>query len=593
MKNIHVFLPVLALVLISGSCRNNKDDDPVPVIPTPTNPSGLLDNVYNPIDPSIASSVGFFLDDWQPKMFVVPSSSNAGTVPGGDPTDTINVDLNKVVAKVPKYIFGNNANQWMGQIVDQTGLMGYLKDLNTNVLRFPGGSISDLYFWNAPVNSPPADVATTIYNSDGSAKTMTAADWWYGTRTNNEDWTISLDNYYKLLQQTNSTGMITVNYGYARYGKGTDPVATAAHLAADWVRHDKGRSKYWEIGNENNGTWEAGYKIDINDNKDGQPQIITGALYGQHFKIFADSMRKAAQDVGATIKIGAQIIGNTQANSGLTSSIWNSNLFSTLGNYADFFIVHNYYAPWHQNSTASVILNSAITETKAISDYVAKSVADNQIQLKPIAMTEWNIESEGSKQKVSAVAGMHSVLCVGEMLINGFGQAARWDLANAWDNGNDHGLFNNSAGSKNPSESKWNPRAAFYYLYFMQKHLGDRVVSTTVSPAKSELTAYSSTFTSKEAGTIIVNRGNTSRTALININHFNPGEKYYWYVLKPGTDNGEFSGSVSINGTNGTGTIGGSLSYASIKPYSADLKSQSFKITIPARCVVYMVAESK
>ncbi len=239
-KNIHVFLPVLALVLISGSCRNNKDDDPVPVIPTPTNPSGLLDNLYNPIDPSIASSVGFFLDDWQPKMFVVPSSSNAGTVPGGDPTDTINVDLNKVVAKVPKYIFGNNANQWMGQIVDQTGLMGYLKDLNTNVLRFPGGSISDLYFWNAPVNSPPADVATTIYNSDGSAKTMTAADWWYGTRTNNEDWTISLDNYYKLLQQTNSTGMITVNYGYARYGKGTDPVATAAHLAADWVRHDKG-----------------------------------------------------------------------------------------------------------------------------------------------------------------------------------------------------------------------------------------------------------------------------------------------------------------------------------------------------------------
>src|SRR5258708_2273510 len=52
---------------------------------------------------------------------------------------------------------------------------------------------------------------------------------------------------------------------------------------------------------------------------------------------------------------------------------------------------------------------------------------------------------------------MHAVLCAGEMLGHGFGQASRWDLANAWlDNnqpGNDHGLFNNTAGSANPEES--------------------------------------------------------------------------------------------------------------------------------------------
>jgi hypothetical protein len=53
-----------------------------------------------------------------------------------------------------------------------------------------------------------------------------------------------------MLQQTNNKGMITVNYGYARYGTGTNPAAKAAHLAADWVRYDNGRTKYWEIGNE-------------------------------------------------------------------------------------------------------------------------------------------------------------------------------------------------------------------------------------------------------------------------------------------------------------------------------------------------------
>ena len=34
---------------------------------------------------------------------------------------------------------------------------------------------------------------------------------------------------------------------------------------------------------------------------DGQPEIITGALYGKHFKVFTDSMRAAAAEIGATI----------------------------------------------------------------------------------------------------------------------------------------------------------------------------------------------------------------------------------------------------------------------------------------------------
>ena len=66
--------------------------------------------------------------------------------------------------------------------------------------------------------------------------------------------------------------MITVNYGYARYGTGINPVARAAHLAADWVRYDNGRTKYWEVGNENFGDWEAGYRINIANNQDGQPE---------------------------------------------------------------------------------------------------------------------------------------------------------------------------------------------------------------------------------------------------------------------------------------------------------------------------------
>ena len=48
--------------------------------------------------------------------------------------------------------------------------------------------------------------------------------------------------------------------------------------------------------------------IDTALNKDGQPQIITGELYGKHFKVFVDSMKKAAAEIGATIYIGGQVV---------------------------------------------------------------------------------------------------------------------------------------------------------------------------------------------------------------------------------------------------------------------------------------------
>ncbi|GHN01082.1 hypothetical protein WSM22_25710 [Cytophagales bacterium WSM2-2] len=566
-----------------ASCQKNATPGPS----KPTGSSGL-DTVYNPTDPTVAASSGFFLDDWQPRQFVAPSNI-LGTITTSTPTDTINVDMNKVITKIPKYIFGNNANQWMGPIITQPDLMGYLKDLNPNVLRFPGGSISDVYFWNAAVNTPPSDAATTLYNNDLSAKTVAVSDYWCGTNPGN--WTITLDNYYTLLQQTHSAGMITVNYGYARYGKGPTPVQTAAHLAAQWVRYDKGRTKFWEIGNESGGTWEAGYKIKLSDNHDSQPEIISGALYGQHFKVFADSMRKAANEVGAVIKIGAQIIGNDAAYSGITDKLWNGGLFAAMGNAADFFIVHNYYAPWHQNSTASVILNTAIAETKAIKAYVTNSAAQSGVQMKPIALTEWNIESEGSKQKVSSVAGIHGVLALCEILNNSIGQAARWDLANAWESGNDHGLFNNSAGSTEPGASPWNPRPVFYYLYYLQKYLGDRLVSTSVSPATSDLSAYASSFTSGEAGVVIVNKGTSAHTAVVNVNHFNPGAKIYWYTLTPGTDNGEFSGQVIVNETNPTGASGGPLNYPTIKAFRAPISSGSFKVGVQPRSVLYVVVD--
>src|SRR5450756_1777570 len=112
---------------------------------------------------------------------------------------------------------------------------------------------------------------------------------------------------------------------------------------ADWVRYDKGRTKYWEIGNENYGDWEWGYRIDVDANKDSQPEYLTGALYAKHFKVFADSMRKAAVQTGKTIYIGAVMQeSSTQSWQTTTTQTWNPTMIPEVNNVPDFYIGHNY-----------------------------------------------------------------------------------------------------------------------------------------------------------------------------------------------------------------------------------------------------------
>jgi hypothetical protein len=568
------YLPICLLALLSCKKEANVNTRPVTQDTTGT-------TIIPQKDPSIAKSSGFFLDDWTAKTFKAPAYNNAAQ-PTADVTVTVNVDYSNVITKVPKYLFGNNTNPYMGQLITEPVLMNNIKNLSPNILRFPGGSLSDVYFWNGQI---PADAPDTLFDANGN---KTPAGYWVGNNT--AGWTLSLDNYYAALQQTGSTGMITINYAYARYGRSAHPDQTAAHQAAQWVRYDKGRTKYWEIGNENAGPWETGFKIDVTQNKDGQPAIITGALYGQHFKVFADSMRKAAKEVGAVINIGAQLNGTDPSNSwNAVAKTWEQGYFSSAGDYADFYIVHDYFTG-SDNETAATILATPITETKAIMDYMHATTTKNNVSLKPIALTEWNIFAQGSKQMSSYVAGMHAAMTIGELLKNQFGMASRWDLANGWSNGNDQGMFN--AGDEPDGVAKWNQRPAFYCMYYFQKYFGDRMVGSSVTGGNGDVLSYASSFSSGEAGVVVVNKGTASQTVKINISNFKPGSRYYYYTLTGGTDNGEFSGKVYVNGNGPSGAAGGPANYLDLNANSSSLVN-GLKLSVPPRAVIYLVAESK
>lgn len=532
-------------------------------------------------DPAVATTIGFFMEGWAQKKFIAPS-----WIEKEQPAEaayTVTLDASTVATKISPALFGNNSNIYMSQMVTETKLLNHIRELHPGIIRFPGGNLSSIYFWNAAPGYPPADAPPKITDADGKS---VDAGYWYGGNT--DGWTLSVENYYKMLQQTGNEGIITINYAYARYSTATDPVAAAAHLAADWVRYDKGRTRYWEIGNESNGVWQAGYRIDVTQNKDGQPEIITGDLYGRHFKVFADSMRKAAAELGKTIYIGAQLLEHDPATwATATDKQWNTGVLQQ-ATTSDFLIVHSYFTPFNTNSNPPEVLASAEAVTKAISDHLNTAVTNAHVNMKPVALTEWNIFAMGAQQMVSQVAGMHAVLVIGEMMKNRFGMASRWDLANAWENGNDHGLF--SQGEAASGEEKWTPRPAFYYLYFFQKLLGDRFINAEVSGTNANISAYASTYSSGEIAVTLVNKSTMAKNVQLAFRNFNAGQRYYWYVLTGGEGVSSFSRKVFVNGEGPAGVSGGPGNYTSLKAFSA-VTQPGIKINLPPMSVIFAVVE--
>lgn len=572
----------LLCILLSFCIACSKGTTPPPE-PAPVVGGNEPPAVLPVTDPNTAATMGFFLDDWQPKTFTAPAYTDAAPITSTT-VNTVTIDASSVITKIPLSVFGHNAVAWMGEDISKAIVVDPIRQLHPHIIRFPAGSGSDVYFFNQTDGNRPPDAPATIMDKDGNLKDP---GYWMGKTSYN--WQASLDQYYSLLQQTGNRGMITVNYGYARYGTGENPVAAAAHLAADWVRYDNGRTSYWEIGNENYGDWEWGYRIDLTKNKDGQPEYLTGALYAQHLQVFADSMKKAATEIGKTIYIGATLVETaTQSWQTNTVKTWNQGLMANMGGKNDFYIVHNYFTPYNENSNASTVLTTAQTVPGTMMDFAKAEILNNGGIVKPVAMTEWNMWARDNRQQVSNTSGLFSLFVIGEALENQYGMAARWDLLNGWENGNDHGLF--SAGDE-PGVAKWSPRPSFYYLYFFQKMMGDRLVPATVT-GNVAIRAYASTYSSGQANCAIINTSGADITVEIKGKNFNIGDRYYYYSLKGADDNGEFSRKVLVNGNGPTAEAGGPANYASLKPLSANTLN-GLKLVIPARGAIIMAIDKK
>jgi hypothetical protein len=312
-------------------------------------------------------------------------------------TANLNVDATQSVRVVDDRVFGLNLAIWdyflSSGMAPTTPL---LTASGTRSLRFPGGGYADQYDWDAK----------------------------------------DTDTYAAIAQGANAASFITVNYGSG----------TPAQAAA-WVQYaniTKGYGfKYWEIGNENYGTWETDNNNPPNDPVEYATRFVQ---YYQAMKAVDPTIRIGA--VAPTTTEGANTGNYTYPYEAVTNpvtdqqdSTWTGILLSTLkasGVAPDFLICHRYEQNAGQESDAYLLqaadsaqsgwaADAALLRT-ALTDYLGP--AGSRVEL---CVTENNsVHNNPGKQISNLVNALYLADSLGSLLQTEFNSKIWWDLRNGW-----------------------------------------------------------------------------------------------------------------------------------------------------------------
>lgn len=401
----------------------------------------------------------------------------------------INVNAANVIRTVDARHFGVNAVIW-DQVFDTAATINLLNEIGNRTLRFPGGSLSDEYHW-----------ATNT------------------TLNNNWQWATSFDKFAHVATTTQAHVFITVNYGT---GTPTE--------AADWVRYaniTKGLGfKYWEVGNENYGAWEA----------DSTSRPHDPYTYAQRFRDYFTQMKA----VDPTIKIGAVVITgeDSYANysdhptvnprTGQQHNGWTPVMLATLrslGITPDFVVYHRYpQAPGAEND--AVLLQSSsswVTDAadlrQQLNDYLGSAAESVEL----ICTENNSVYTTPGKQSTSLVNGLFFADSLTALLHTEFNGLIWWDLRNSQDTGNnnsstlygwrmygDYGIVN-SANPPGPADRY----PTFYVTKLLQFFArgGDQLISAT-----SDYPLLTAHAVKKATGSLALLVINKSATAALNAN---------------------------------------------------------------------------
>jgi hypothetical protein len=375
----------------------------------------------------------------------------------------IAVAASDVRGPIPRTLFGTNAAMWDENLHENADVSNKVRASGVTVLRFPGGSTSDEYHWQA-----------------------------YDPGNPSNEWATNTSEFIQFVRAVGAEPLFTANFG-----SGT------AQEAADWVRftnlaHNWG-VKYWEVGNEIYGDWETSWTHDARE-------YVLGDATHDGFNDFCLAMKA----VDPTILVGA--VGTAYPNE---YDGWGPTVLQLAGDCLDFYVVHRYpLGPGDLDYLGLLVDPPAAWP--AIGHSVRQMLADyapgRNIQ---IAVTEYNsYYTEPEELAIQTVNLLFLADTLGQISEQGVTFANHWDiLNNLTANGGDYGyLLVDSAHYRQPS----------YYVFPLWSRAGDQRIASTVNrDAGTEMTVYASRHSlSGDVTLLVINKTGEAQAGTIEIAGF-------------------------------------------------------------------------
>jgi alpha-L-arabinofuranosidase len=476
----------------------------------------------------------------QPTFFVDDVSLQFAPPPA---VVSVAVDPKQRIRKVDRRMFGLNAAVWDGAYATAT-TKSLLTELDNQSLRFPGGSLSDVYHWQTNM-------------SEGQTF----------------EWATSFDEFIQIAGETRAAVYVTANYG-----TGTPEEAAA------WVRYankvKRTNVRYWEIGNENYGTWEA----------DNNTRPHDPVVYATRFKEYWRQMKAVDPSIkiGAVVVTGEDAFANypeqqvTNPRTGVLHKGWTPLMLDTLrqlGVTPDFVVYHRYeQGPGGESDlfllgSAASWADDAAALRQMLSDYLGPR--SKHVEL---AVTEHNsVFSNPGKQTTSLVNGLFYADAIGNLLKTEFNAMLWWDLRNGQEGGNnnspslygwrrygDYGIVD-AADPAGPAD-----RYPTFYVNKLLKHFargGEKVV--TAGSDYGNLGVYAVTGADRSVRILVINKHPTATlNASISLPALKRGEKARVFSYGIPQDEAARTGEGSADVQQSTLAISGPTLTFSPGPYS-------------------------
>lgn len=386
---------------------------------------------------------------------------------------TIDVNAGSIVNTIPDTLYGCNLASWAGN-EDGNDLLKneFMKSTGRKYYRWPGGSWGDAYIWDE-------------------------------MEAGGNEWVVSYEESLNFLDKIGGTMQPIVNVGGEWNGESHTTEETLAKAVA-WVKDmnidRKLGVKYWEIGNEIHGSWEAGY-------------IPSGKEYAKRYADYYRSMK----NVDPAIKLGLVSVPSEDG--------WNNWMSDMLGELnsqgiiPDFLIIHDYPTLGREISAENDkvcldYIDNVKTITYNLDNMVSKYFGSSYVGKVEYAFTEFS-SAPADHLYLDAMFDSQMML---ECAVN------KWTVTNPW------------------MEDIWYRNGyvtpTFYIFPFLEQKFGRNLV--TANSDNAVIRSYAAKDNAGNLTMYIANNSPTdSSTVTVNISGFTPastGEQWLIEAVYTGLD---------------------------------------------------------